>query len=179
MELTVIDAARLRLAQAASNGPWKRDSTTKRHHVIRVEPDGTAIATNDTTMAVCAQAVAPFEGEAIHFIPQSKIPKTANTGIISGDTLTTDKGDAIGLTYVDLQYPNYHAVLERIGEGREYPRADYGYDGKALYDLLSAHPDWPKKHYFRLRHLSGNSVVLDFGLEGVTVLLGLAMDVQP
>lgn len=177
-ELVVIDAARLRMVQAATEGPWKPAlGTSWLQHSIHVEPSGRAVATNDKVMVVADDVFAPIE-TAVDIVLQSKVTKTARSGIIRGDALTTDKGDSIEVLYPDIQFPNYEAVLKRIDEGVEYPMSDYGMDFKAIYDVISAHPSWPKETYFRFRHLSKLSVQIETGLPGVTFLMSLAMKVR-
>lgn len=184
-ELPVIDAARLRLVQAATEGPWRPGkSLVSWHHVIKVEPNGTAVGSNTKAIVVAEETTAPFEGEAIHIIPKATIPKSAKTALIDGDKLTTDKGDVIELLVLSetsvpmlVPYPNYKPVLAKL-DGGEYPLADYGFDGKALTALLMAHPKWPGESYYRLRHLSDKSVSIDMGLPGVTALLALATNVR-
>jgi hypothetical protein len=181
MNLAVVDVARLRLAQAATDGPWKPGSATPTiHHVIRLEPSGRAVGTNRVTLVVAELAVEPFDGEPVHLIPESVIPKAAKTAKIEGDTLVTDKG-SVALRWVrEDTYPpltpyyNYEPVLERVSRGDLHPRGDYGWDHRRLHNLLSAHPTWPKEPYFRLRHLSEMSVQIEMEMEGVTALLSLA-----
>lgn len=186
LELPVIDAARLRLVQAATNGPWRPGkSLVSWHHVIKIEPDGSAVGTNERVMVVAQETTAPFDGGAIHIIPKATIPKSAKTALIDGDKLTTDKGDVIELLVLSessaprlVPYPNYQPVLAKLDDEAEYPLADYGFDGKALTALLMAHPKWPGESYYRLRHLSDKSVSIDMGMPGVTALLALATNVR-
>ena len=181
MDLAVIDLAKLRLVQAATDGPWKPGSATPTaHHLVRVEPSGRAVGTNRVTIVVAELTVEPFDGEPLHFIPESTIPKAAKVGRIEGDTLVTDKG-SVALRWVTpesnpplVPYYNYEPLLRRVEEGVLHPRGDYGWDHKRLTNLLKAHPEWPKLRYVYLRHLSERSVLIDMGLEGVTALLSLA-----
>lgn len=180
-DLVVVDISKLRLAQAATDGPWKPGSISPViHHVIRLEPSGRAVGTNRITMVVADLTVEPFDGEPIYIIPESTIPKAAKTAKIEGHTLVTDKGNVALRWITETSHPpltpyyNYETALERVSRGDLYPRGDYGWNHRELDKLVKAHPTWPKEPYFRLRHLSDMSVQIEMEMEGVTALLSLA-----
>ena len=181
MELAIVDLGKLRLAQAATEGPWKPDSIyPASHHVIRLEPSGTAVATNFKAMVVAELAVAPFEGEPRYLMIDGTVPKAAKTGVLTDEKLTTDKGE-LGVRWLTKRtepavksYYDYEPTLARVSEAVEHPRGDYEWNHKLLHRLIQASPNWPRQEYIRLRHLSEMSVVIDLGVEGATVMLALA-----
>ena len=181
MELAVVDLAKLRLVQAATEGPWKPGAATPTlFHVIRLEPSGRAVGTNNVALVVADLTVEPFEGEPIHIIPESQIPKAARTARIEGDTLITDKGTVALRTITESSTPaltpyyRYEAVLERVAAGGVHPRGEYRWNHAQLDRLVKAHPAWPKEKYFDLKHVTQHSIQIDMRMDGVTALLAMA-----
>lgn len=181
MELAIADLGKLRMTQAATEGPWKPDTIhPPSHHVIRLEPSGRAVATNFKAMVVAELVVEPFDGEPKYVSIDGNVPKAAKAGVLSADKITTDKGE-LGVRWLTdrsepsiTSYYDYEPTLARIASSTEYPRGDYEWDHKLLHRLIQASPNWPRQEYIRLRHLSEMSVVIDLGVEGVTVILALA-----
>lgn len=196
MELT-LDPVKIRLLQAATNSNYRHDQGHNIiHHVIRLEPDGTGVATNGTLLVVAQAACSPFEGDPLHVLIEKRIPRPTrnartlvletqrHAGSLSGIgfiAMGNEMHDARIVPVADTGplpripwYPPYRKVLARIESADLIERADYRIDVKALYDLASSAPDWPKVHHVRFRHLSEHSAVVDLGVPGVTALIALA-----
>lgn len=188
MKIAVADMPKLRIAQAATNSNYRREAGHNAlDHVIRIEPGGRAVATNQVAIVVAEDVVTPFEGEPVYIIPEKRILKGAKYGEIDLDAgiLSSDKRDENPILVAHVSqdgmgrpggvsirpYFNYQAVLDRLTESPEHARADYSVNVKQLYELAAAHPDWPGGAAFRFRHLSDRSIALENGMDGITILV--------
>lgn len=167
MDITIVDGDYLRLAQAATDPKGIHEV----HRVIRLEPGGRMVATDFLAMVIIEDAVVPFQGEAVHIVPERRIPPSAGVGAWVDGSLTFPKAE-MAAPQLDVQYPNYEPMLAR--KQVEVPRVDYDLEVGHLHALVSSLPGWPKSKRVRVRHLSDRSITLDTGVPGATVLISLA-----
>lgn len=168
MHVEVLDSGLLRIAQAATDPKAKIEAL----RAIRIEPSGRLVATDKVMLVVIEAACEPFEGRAIHVQPARRIPPGRSPAVLTEAGLRIND-DLLEASFVDCQYPNYQAVLDRNG-GEDVPRSNYVLEVGALHSLCQSLPTWPANTRVRLHHRAARSVNVDVGIPGVTVLLSLA-----
>lgn len=172
MKLALIDAARLRLVQAATDNTARAALPT--FGLVRVEPDGSAAATDNVLLVHATGVFQPFDGPPMHLRLARKVPKAARSGVLAGGVLTLDSGEAIDAPdEARVRYPDYQRKLADILARPFTSRPTFGVDVKRLHELASAHPEWPRVSQVQLRHQANNAVTVELGLAGVRALLML------
>lgn len=192
MTLTVLDIEKLRICAAITEK--YTDWQTPAHCFVRLNPNGTAVATDGVALAVAEYTVMPFEGEPLYVNFSKKILKTATSGSLEiedmGGELVTDKRD--GNTLLLARYDK-NAITHKEGEPllRSYPdyqefvrhakrrrgsqaHSKFRFSVKRIHEIASAFSDWPTKLAdFEFEFCGEHAVWVKTPVAGLTLLFAL------